>query len=214
MGQIRKVGETYYIEFYARGLMYSQIAGTDLTAAQKLLEETEKTIAGGEALTVVRHIDLSVFLDQFMVYAAQEFGPKSATRFKALIEHFQDFLKWQCPNVKELAQITPSVLEAYKASRLPLTKPHLVNFSFLLLREILDYGIKLGFINDNPTVHVRLLKLQDRSFPQTKRAQMARELLTKGIGLGKACQLLKVTDIGRVMYFANLIPLSREDMYN
>ena len=214
MGQIRKVGDTYYIEFYARGLMYSKIAGSDLAAAQKLLEETEKMIAGGEALTVVRRIDLPVFFDQFIGYARKEFGPKSAARFQALIEHFQKFLKRQYPNLDQLAEITPSVLEAYKASRLASTKPHLVNFSILLLKDMLDYGIKIGFINDNPSAHVRLLKSPSRTLPPTARGRLARELLAKGTGLGKASKLLRLSDVGRMMHYANLIPLSREDMYN
>ena len=43
---------------------------------------------------------------------------------------------------------------------------------------------------------------------------MAKQLLPKGVGLGKFAQLLKLTDISRVIYYANLIPLSREDVYN
>jgi hypothetical protein len=214
MGQIRKVGDTYFIEFYARGLMYSKIAGTDLAAAEKLLKETEETIAGGEALTVVRQIELTDFFKQFKDYAAAEFGERSTERFDSLIRHFQVFLARTYPDIHQLSQITPSILEAYKASRQKTTKPHLINFSILLLREILDYGIKIGFINDNPTVHLRLLKLSDKKFSSTKRTLLAKELLSKGIGLGKTSQLLKVSDIARVMYYANLIPLSREELYN
>jgi hypothetical protein len=214
MGEILKINGTYYIEFYARGLKYSQIAGPDLAAAQKLLAETEAKIAGGESLTVVRLIELPAFFDQFLRFAGEEFGPRTHRRFADLIGHFQDFLSTRHPSLLYLSQITPSIVEDYKSSRRPSSKPHLVNFSILLLREMLEHGIKLGFINDNPTIHVRLLNKGQRELKLTKRCQSAGELLSKGVGIGKASKLLGLSDIARVMYYANFVPLSREDMYN
>ena len=43
---------------------------------------------------------------------------------------------------------------------------------------------------------------------------MAKQLLPQGVGIAKLAQLLKLPDISRTMYYANLIPVSREDMYN
>ena len=213
MGTVRKVGDTYYIEFFARGLLYSQIAGPDLKAAQELLEKTEATIGAGEALTVVREIDLEAFFTQFLAYASQEFNARSAARFKNAIEHFSRFLKDQYPQAKQLSKVTPRVVEDYKAS-LDSKNPVLTNFTLLLLREILDHGIKLGFINDNPTLHVRLLPLPPRKRPLTARYKFAQELLSKGVPLSKVFKLLKLSDIAKMMYYANFIPLQREDMYN
>jgi len=48
MGQIRKINEVYYIEFYARGLLYSQVAGNNLENAQTLLAQVEEKIAAGK----------------------------------------------------------------------------------------------------------------------------------------------------------------------
>ena len=74
MGQIRKINDVYYIEFYARGLLYSQIAGDNLEEAQKLLPQVEEKIAGGEALTIVRHIDLPDFFERFLVEAKDQYS--------------------------------------------------------------------------------------------------------------------------------------------
>ena len=212
MGQIRKVGDTYYIEFYARGLLYSQVAGPDPVAALKLLEATEAKISGGEALTIVREIDLAVFFEQFVVYARGEFSLKSIDRFTRVIAHFTGFLKTAYPRVILLSRITPSVIENYKAFLVVSAKPRLINFTILLLREILEYGIKLRFINDNPTLHVRLLLLPARNRPSTRRYEAARQLFAQGISLGKICKLLQLSDIARIMYYRDLIPLSREDL--
>ena len=44
MGEIKKIGEEYYIEFYARGLKYQQQAGTDKRQAEELLRNIEEKI--------------------------------------------------------------------------------------------------------------------------------------------------------------------------
>ncbi len=212
MGTIRQIGDTYYIEFYARGLLYSQIAGPDLAAAQKLLNQTEATIAGGEALTVVRHIDLVVFVEQFIGYIQPEYSAKTVSRFGDLILHFQKFLAKDYPDIKQLSQITPSVIESYKVFLVSSVDNKMVNFSILLLREIMEYGIKIGFLNDNPTVHVRLLPLPVRKNKNTPQRLFIKDLFAKGVGFGKVYKLSKLSDIAKMMYYGDLIPLSRADM--
>ena len=216
MGQVRKIGNTYYIEFYARGLLYSQIAGPDLAAAKKLLEDIEAKIAGGEALTIVRDIDLPVFLEQFLNDVVSQYPSKTLERLRLTTSHFSAFFKQTHPHLAKLSQVTPAVIESYKAYLIQGrdVNPKKVNLTLLLLREILEYGIKTGFINDNPTVHVRLLPVPAVSRVLTARGKMVRDLLGKGGLLGRISILLKISDIARLMYYANLIPLSREDMYN
>jgi hypothetical protein len=216
MGQIRKINDVYYIEFYARSLLYSQIAGTNLEEAEKLLQQVEEKIAGGEALTIARHIELPDFFERFIVEArAQQYSPKTVERFATTIKHFGAFLKQDFPQVRQLAQLTPIVIESYKAHLVKTQKPKIVNLSILLIRDILEFGIKLGFINDNPSLHVRLSpwpKTPDRT--STARYLLAKQLLPKAVSLGKVAQLLKLPDISRAIYYANLIPLNREDVYN
>ena len=214
MGTIRKIDNVYYIEFHARGLLYSQVAGPSLEEAQKLLNQVEEKIAGGEALTIVRHIDLPDFYERFLSQAREQYAPKTVKRFATTIEHFSDFLITDFPQIRQLAQLTPVILESYKGYLAKTQKIKIVNLSILLVRDVLEYGIKLGFLNDNPSLHVRLLawpKNPERKL--TDRYNMASQLLPKGLGLGKFAQLLKLPDISRAIYYSNLIPLSREDAY-
>ncbi len=228
MGEIRKVGDTYYVEFCARGLMYSQVAGTDLAAARALLESIEKKIAAGEALTIVRDIDLLAFFDQFMDFIRQGYDSRTVRRFESLAGHFQQFVQQRKTAlgrshpetsagfgmVSKLSQVTPGVVEAYKAYLVQTAKPRLVNFSILLLREIMEHGIKLGFINDNPTVHVRLLPWTARHLRQGQNHRRAESLLAQPVSLLKVYALLGLRDIAQIMHYANSIPLQREEMYN
>ncbi len=209
MGQVRKIGNTYYVEFYTRGLLYSQIAGPDRAVAQKLLEDIEAKIVGGESLTIVRDIDLLIFFEKFFEQVG--YPPKTTERLRSTAQHFSST---QTPSMK-LSQVTPAVIESYKAHLVDRKlRPKKINLTLLLLREILEYGIKMGFINDNPTLHVRLLPVPAVPRVLTARSKMVKDLLGKGVSLGRISILLKMPDIARLMYYANLIPLSREDMYN
>ncbi len=215
MGQIRKINGVYYIEFHARGLLYSQVAGPHLEEAQKLLLQVEEKIAGGEALTITRHIDLPDFYERFLSEARAQYNPKSVKRFISTIKHFSGFLGENFPQVRQLAQLTPAIIESYKVYLVKTQKVKIVNLTILLMRDLLEFGIKLGFLNDNPSLHVRLLpwpKAAERR--PTVRYNKARQLLPKGVGLAKFAQLLNLSDISRAVYYANLIPLSREDVYN
>src|SRR5208282_660423 len=143
------------------------------------------------------------------------FSPRTVDRFTATIKHFSSFLEENFPQVRQLAQLTPAIIESYKVYLVKTQKIKIVNLTILLTRDILEFGIKLGFLNDNPSLHVRLLpwpKVPERR--TTARYELARKLLPKGVGLGKMAQLLKLPDISRAIYYANLIPLSREDVYN
>src|SRR5580698_1094330 len=114
MGQIRKINDVYYIEFYARGLLYSQVAGGNLEEAQKLLGQVEEKIAGGEALTITRHIELPDFYERFLSEASALYTPQSVKRFAATIVHFSNFLNGNFPQIHKLAELTPALIESYK----------------------------------------------------------------------------------------------------
>ena len=144
MGQIRKINDVYYIEFHARGLLYSQIAGDSLEKAQRLLEDVEKKIAGGEALTIIRHIDLPDFYERFLAEVREQLGPLSVKRFAATITHFNDFLLREYPHVSQLAQLTPAILESYKDHLVKTEKVKIVNFSILFGKRYPGIRYKIG----------------------------------------------------------------------
>ena len=214
MGQIRKVGELYYIEFYARGLLYSQAAGASEENAKRMLEQVEHEIAQGEALTIVREIDLEVFFEKFLIYAKDKFSSKSIERFSSTWRHWAQFLSIAYPHVKSLSQITPSIIESYKGELMKSSKPKIVNLTILLLREILEYGIRIGFINDNPSLHITLLRVPFKRDRRGRRSEMAKDLLSRSLSLEKAYAMLKLKDVAEVIYWSNFIPLKREDVYN
>ena len=163
MGDIRKINDEYYIEFHARGLLYQQKAGKDIARARQLLADIEAKIQQGETGPLVRDVDVDIFFQAFLESAWQEYAPRSFRRFEAVIGNFHGYLKKEFFKVVKLSGITPAVIDSY---RVFLVKPaplspkfNLVNFTLLLLRVVLDHGLKLGYINDNPTLHARFCEL-------------------------------------------------------
>jgi len=151
MGTIQKIGEDYFIEFYARGLKYQQKAGPDRKAAQKALEEIEAKIARGEAAIIVRDVDIDIFLKDFLHYSQTQHTPKTVRRFQSLKKYFLSFLEQQMPTVVKLSQVTPVVVEQYKNS---VRQPEFINLTIILLREVFAYAIKSGYLNDDPSLHI------------------------------------------------------------
>ena len=234
MGQVRKIADEYYIEFHARGLLYQQKAGKDHTHAQKMLQQVEQKIAQGELLTIVRDVDIDIFFNSFLEHAQKERTVKTFGRFEQTVKHFNAFLNKKFPQSKKLSEITPKVIEHYRAYLIkrakestPPVKPRIINFTLLLLRDILEYGIKLGYINDNPTLHARFVAEPKRREPKglderstegilnslssedkisemrqargVLRSTFAKALLKRGVPLLKLNQILGLDDIAKVM---------------
>jgi len=160
MGTLHKIGNDYYIEFIARGLRYQRNGGPDKTIAQQLLKSIEDKIQKGEMSTVVSDVETNTFLKMFLDKIRAEYSPKTFSRYESVVWHFQEFCRTSISENSRLSEVTPSVIEGYRVFLLQETgpnnqviKPKLVNFTLYLLKDILDYSISLGYLNDNPTPH-------------------------------------------------------------
>lgn len=168
MGTVKRIGTSYYIEFEARGLKYQQKAGDDEVSAWKLLETVETKIRQGEMAVIVRDVPIDIFLNDFREHAASVHPAKTCLRMRQLTGHFGAFLNSRQPAPATLSQVTPKVIEDYKqhlAGQKNIS-PRLINFSLFLLREVLEYAIALGYLNDNPTLHTRFFAVSRRRVPR------------------------------------------------
>ncbi len=202
MGQVRKIEGEYYIEFYARGLLYQKKAGTDEEIAKQLLVEIESKIAQGEMSIMTRDVDIDIFFKTFLEYAFLEYPTKTYHRYRSLVAHFFEFIKIQSLELNKLSEITPRVIEDYRIYLMKIRKikPRLINFTLYLLRDILDYSIKLGYLNDNPTVHIRFIPEAQRVNNKIfiiKDSEKIKKALEQGVLLGKLTRLLQHRDIAR-----------------
>jgi site-specific recombinase XerD len=193
MGTVRKIGDEYYIEFFTRGLLYQQKAGKDRRAAERLLRDIEGKIQKGEMGIVVRDVEIDIFLKTFLERTRPGHTPRTHARYVSVAGHFKSFCGGVLSEDSKLSCITPGIIEGYRAFLLEgrciktgrPVKPKVINFTLYLLRDIFDFAIKLGFLNDNPTRHVRLLKSAQRRGPRVLAQKDARILLERARGDGK-----------------------------
>lgn len=159
MGEIHKIGDEYYIEFMARGLKYQQKAGANRVDAEKLLQEIEDKINHGEMGTIVRDIDVDIFIHDFLKNIREEHSAKTAKRFQSAVEHFHAYIRDKFAAVAKLSQVTPNVFEQYKNFLVKerKTPPKVINFTLVLLREFCEYARKTGYLNDNPLLHIKFV---------------------------------------------------------
>ena len=170
MGDIQKIGDEYYIEFYARGLKYQQKAGPDRAAAEKLLQEIEAKIARGEMGIMVRDADVDLFFKDFLDYAQAQYSRQTWQRYQKAIEHFANFIKHKSPPLKKLSGFTPHVFEQYKIFLLREARyrnenipPKVINLTLILWREICEYARRIGYLNDNPLLHIKFVLVATRT---------------------------------------------------
>lgn len=203
MGTIRKIEDDYYIEFEARGLKYQRNGGKDKDAALQLLHEVEDKIQKGEMSIVVHDVQARDFFKDCLVLIKNDNDQRTTARYESVVKHFQEFIRVALSPTCKLSQVTPSVIEGYRTHLLKSTdnkgralKPKTINFTLHLLRDIFDYGINFGHINDNPTLHVRFMKAPDTKPPQILNADNIRELLNNSSNNVKVrIQLLLKTGI-------------------
>jgi site-specific recombinase XerD len=187
MGTVRRVGEDYYIEFEARGLKYQQKAGRDEQAAWRLLTEVEGKIRQGEMGILVRDVEYPIFFKDFLDQLIDEHSLPTRKRYDAALKHFQDYLKGRKTGMEKLSQITPKVLEDYRHDLYQSAETRwgshtslLVNLTIVLLRDVFDYAIKTGFLNDNPLLHIRLMPgLEKKTLPSAADLDMLMHILTE-----------------------------------
>src|SRR5205085_2038820 len=98
---------------------------------------------------------------------------------------------------------TPRVLEQYKIylnteTKIPVrpvNRTKAINLSFFLLFEIFQYAIKLGYLNDNPTLHIRLFKIPLNVRPRSLTPQERQTILEKSGPLRGSIELILRTGV-------------------
>jgi len=202
MGRVRKIGSDYFIEFEARGLKYQQKAGPDRAAAEALLKTIESKIAQGEMGAMTRDVELPLFWEDFLDFAKEQHTLPTIERYRQAIVSFQSFIDQKIPKVAKLSQITPSVVEHYKSylaqqktKRGAKVKPRLINFTILLLSDILQYGIKLGYIHDDPTLHVPPVALSINRWPEAWTEEQVEKLCVQFSPAGDILRFMAATGL-------------------
>lgn len=191
MGNIRKRGDTWYVDLRVNGRRLRKRAGKSKTLALQLLHDYELKAQRNQLGFLDRkEIDVDAFFQEFLAYSQAQHRPSTTNRYKSCLTHFQRFIREQTP-VKRLSAITPDFLEKYKIWRKSSivarngrdpakvkpaavsqgAKSHTVNFELMALKAAFQLAVKWKYLEASPAQGVKQLRVEDSK---------ARRFLTEG----------------------------------
>lgn len=116
------------------------------------IEKIEKREIGWE----VKDKLINQYLTEYLSYCKAEHTPKVSHDKKRVLEHFIKTM-----NLKKLRQITPEIVETYKAKRACDVKKISVNKDISVIKAFLSRAVALGLLNHNPAQYVKRLKEEE-----------------------------------------------------
>jgi len=183
MGNIFKRGKIWYLDIRVSGQRIRKKVGSSKKIALLALQDAEVKVARKEFGFANKDIAIDKFIEQYFDYSRTNHQPKTTSRYKAVIDHLNAFIKGNCPDVTFISQITTQVLDQYKVFRKDSwvnpngqevsseddikehtrkgARAHTINFELGVLRTIFNLAIKWEYLKNNPTNNVKKLKVND-----------------------------------------------------
>lgn len=167
MGNIRKRGKIWYIDYCFQGKRIRKRIGPSKKLTQLALNDIELKIAKGELGLLPKDSDLEKLFKEFSNYSKTNHSPSTVKRYRAILDHFKAYLTQYYPNISKISQLTPRVFEEYKTHRKNQeAKPKTVNIELQTLKSIFSLAIKWGYTSNNPAKAIEFLKIIQRKEPR------------------------------------------------
>ena len=173
MGIFQK-GKNWYIDYYVKGRRKRKKIGTSKKLAMQVLKDVQLKIAKGEYLGIYdeKKIPFNEYAKQYLDYSKANkawttYNRHDRFNVARLVSFFKD---------KYLFEITPQMIEKYKAMRLAEVSPATVNRELANLKNMYTKAIEWGYVKSNPAKGVKLLKEPPGRLRYLKPEEVARLL--------------------------------------
>jgi len=181
MGNIRKRGDNWYVDFRVNGRRVRKRAGKSKTLAQQLLHDYELKAQRNQLGFLDRkEIALDAFIQEFLTYSQAQNRPSTTKRYRSALDNFQRFIKEQT-KVSRLTDLAPDLIEKYKTWRKAVlvvrnggnlakakeaaiskgAKSYTVNFEIMALKAALNMAVKWKYLEASPAEEVKPLRVED-----------------------------------------------------
>jgi integrase len=184
MGRIFQRGEIWYMDVRVKGHRIRKRVGNSKKIAELALKQAEVKIAKEEFGFVKHDIQIDKLIDRFLEYNRTNNRPTTTSRYKAVTDHFSQYLQSKHPAIVAASQINAEIIEGFKAHRrdswvnpngAPIdddddrtentrlgAKSRTVNFELDGVKTMLNLAITWGYLKDNPAKLVKPLKSDDK----------------------------------------------------
>ena len=153
---VYKKGKNWYIDYYVKGRRKRRKIGPSKKLAQQVLQDVRLKIAKGEYLGVYdeRKIFFEDYAEQYLAFSKDNKAKSTyLRRDKVSVAHLTVAFEG-----RYLFDITPRMVEKYKAKRLEKVAPATVNRELACLKHMYNTAIEWGYVKTNPVKSVKLLK--------------------------------------------------------
>ncbi len=152
---VYKKGDNWYIDYYFKGKRKRKKVGPSKKLAMQVLKDVQVKLAKGEYLGVYdeKKITFEDMTRQYLAYSKTNKAASSYNRDRYSIRRLLSAFKG-----KYIFEITPSMVEKYKAERLKEVTPATINRELSCLKHMYTVAIEWGYLNTNPTKSVKKLK--------------------------------------------------------
>lgn len=116
MAKVYHRGNTYYIDYSVNEQRIRKKIGTSKRVAELILKDVEVKLAKGQTGVVEDDHTIPDFFDEYLVFSKTNHSPKTFIRYKAIIDHFLEFLG-RHPRIIKLSDLAPKIFEDYKTWR-------------------------------------------------------------------------------------------------
>lgn len=153
---VYKKGKNWYIDYYVKGRRKRRKIGPSKKLAQQVLKDVHVKLAKGEYLGVYdeKKILFEDFSEQYLVFSKNNKAESTYNRRdKVSVSHLKEAFQGRF-----LFDITPRMIENYKAKRLKKVSPATVNRELACLKHMYNKAMEWDAVKSNPVKKVKLLK--------------------------------------------------------
>ena len=204
MGRVYRRNRTWCIDYAVDGRRTREAIGTSKKLAAAVLREREsETIRGEYNLAVADDLHIDSLVDKFLDFVRLNRKPYTHRRYRAVMEHFAEFLG-EHREIAKMTDVRRHHVETYKSWRMgqisrrgrPPGTMHrnTINLELDILRAMFNFAVKLHGLRSNPVKNIerfKVVKTRPRVLSETEVAELSHPRgvfvrVCKKIGIGAA----------------------------
>lgn len=162
MGTLFKRNGKWYANYVYKGRRYRRMVGKSKRKALEALRQSEADVINAKFnLPARREMSFKALADNWLEnYSLVNNAPSQYAKNKERIRnHLVPFF-----GKKNIADITPRMVDEYKKSRFSLIKPATINRTLAILRKMFNDAIRWGFLAFSPMRFVNQLQEPQKGF--------------------------------------------------
>jgi len=121
-------------------------------------KEAESLLSGHSSVYLKKEV--GIFVTDYLEWIKLNKRPHTLRSYGTILKTFSNFLK-DSPNIKNLTDITPKLLEDYKQHRLTQVKTCTLKNHVIALKAFFCKAVEWEYLSENPAKHLKSVEIVD-----------------------------------------------------